>query len=265
MNILIIGAHPDDCEYRCAGSAAKWAAAGHDVKFLTATNGDAGHHELSGEALARRRAVEAQNGATRLGVQACEALPNHDGSILATLELRNDMIRQIRAWKADVVITHRPNDYHADHRYTSVAVQDAAYLVMVPNLCPEVPVLRRNPVFVYMQDEFEKPTPFSADVVVAIDDVWEAKVESLAAHESQFFEWLPWVDGAPASMPSSREDRLRVLARWLDRPLPDSVVAAIAIRYGGEAARSIAHAEAYELCEYGRQPTPAELDEMFPR
>ena len=262
MNILIVGAHPDDCEYRCAGTAAKWAAAGHAVQFVSATNGDAGHHEMSGEALAARRAVESERGAAHLGVRKCTTLNNHDGHLLANLDLRNEMIRLIRTWNADIVITHRPNDYHADHRYTSLAVQDAAYLVLVPNICTDTPPLRRNPVFMYMQDEFTKPTPFSPDVVVAIDDVWQAKVDSLAAHESQFFEWLPWVDGMLDQIPSSRSERVAGLESWLNRPPSGAIAKAISSRYDG---RPVDHVEAFELCEYGRRVTPAELDELFPR
>lgn len=262
MNILIVGAHPDDCEFRCAGAAAKWAAAGHAVQFVSVTNGDAGHHEMSGEELAARRAAEAERGAARLGVRKATTLPYHDGGLLATLEVRNDLIRLIREWNADMVITHRPNDYHADHRYTSLAVQDAAYLVLVPNICPETPPLRRNPVFVYMQDEFTKPLPFSADVAVAIDDVWPAKVESLAAHESQFFEWLPWVEGALEDVPRAPAERLAWLDAWLtSRPLEHPVVKALTARYSGSPA---VHAEAFELCEYGRRVPREELDELFP-
>src|SRR5207237_8160228 len=141
---------------RSAGPAALFAAAGHAVKFVSVTNGDVGHHLIHGAALAQRRAAEAKESARRLGIEY-EVLNNHDGELLPTLEVRRQIIRQIRQWNADVVIAPRPNDYHPDHRYTGVLVQDAAYMVVVPNVVPDVPPVRKNPVFLYQQDHFQRP------------------------------------------------------------------------------------------------------------
>jgi LmbE family N-acetylglucosaminyl deacetylase len=262
LNVIIIGAHPDDCEYRCAGTAAKWAAAGHAVKFVSVTNGDAGHHELKGEALVARRKAESEEAARRLGIAAVELLPHHDGLLEPSLAARGTVIRQIRQWRADVVVTHRPNDYHPDHRYTSQLVQDSAYMVLVPIVCPDTPPLRRNPVYLYMEDEFSKPYPFRPDVVVAIDDVWAAKIGSLDAHVSQFYEWLPWVDGRLDELPRDPSARRDWLDRQMRRALPEPVCAALAERYGSASAQC---AEAYELCEYGRQPSREQLDALLPR
>jgi LmbE family N-acetylglucosaminyl deacetylase len=263
MNVIIIGAHPDDCEYRCAGTAAKWAAAGHAVKFVSVTNGDAGHHELKGEALVSRRKAESEESARRLGIAAVELLPHHDGLLEPSLAARETVIRQIRQWRADVVVTHRPNDYHPDHRYTSQLVQDSAYMVLVPIVCPDAPVLRRNPVYLYMEDEFSKPYPFRPDVVVAIDDVWAKKVDSLDAHVSQFYEWLPWVDGRLEEVPREAHARREWLDSQMRRALSPDIRAALAARYG--AAAGALCTEAYELCEYGRQPSREELDALLPR
>jgi LmbE family N-acetylglucosaminyl deacetylase len=264
LNIIIIGAHPDDCEYRCAGTAAKWAARGDRVKFVSMTCGDAGHHEISGEKLISRRRLESEEAIRRLGVTAVENLPNHDGKLEPNLETRESVIRQIRQWTADVVVTHRPNDYHPDHRYTSQLVQDSAYIVMVPIICADVPVLRRNPVYVYMEDEFRKPYPFRPDVVVGIDETWQKKVDSMDAHVSQFYEWLPWVDGESDQVPQGAAERRSWLERKLERIPNGEARQSIDLRYGTEA-KKIQRAESYEICEYGRQPSAEEIERLFPR
>lgn len=265
LNIIAIGAHPDDCEYYFGGAGAKFAAAGHRVKFVSVTNGDAGHHRLSGEELVNRRREETAEAARRLGIADSSVLDNHDGLLEPTTENRLEIIRQIRLWNADIVLTHRPYDYHPDHRYTSLLVQDAAYMVLVPNLCPETPVLRRNPVFVYLEDEFEKPVPFAPDIAVAIDDVWPRKIDALGAHVSQFYEWLPWADWNDEPVPAQPADRQAWLSEKIRRTLGDRVRAALEQRYGTQRASNVTHAEAFELCEYGRRPSPEELDTIFPR
>ena len=207
---------------------------------------------------------ESEEGARRLGVEAVELLPHHDGLLEPSLTARETVIRQLRQWQADVVVTHRPNDYHPDHRYTSQLVQDSAYMVLVPIVCPDTPPLRRNPVYLYMEDEFTKPYPFTPDVAVAIDDVWQKKIASLDAHISQFYEWLPWVDGQLHEVPAGAEERRAWLERQLQRLPPPAVAAALSERYGADAA-GVEHAEGYELCEYGRQPSREELDKLLPR
>ena len=159
IRVIAFGAHPDDCDIRSAGTAALFAAAGHAVKFVSVTNGDVGHHLIHGAALAQRRAAEAKESARRLGIEY-EVLNNHDGELLPTLEVRRQIIRQIRQWNADIVLAPRPNDYHPDHRYTGVLVQDAAYMVVVPHLVPEAPAIHKNPVFLYYEDGFQRPNPF---------------------------------------------------------------------------------------------------------
>src|SRR5688572_23244618 len=174
VRVIVFGAHPDDAELRAAGVAAKWAAQGHHVKFVSVTNGDIGHWRMAGGPLAQRRLAEVQRAAQILGIQT-EVMDVHDGELLPSLENRRTITRLIRDWKADVVISHRPNDYHPDHRYVGVLVQDAAYMVTVPFFCPDTPYLTRNPVFLFAEDRFQKPNPFEADIVVAIDEVIEKK------------------------------------------------------------------------------------------
>src|SRR5437899_3091117 len=171
IRVIAFGAHPDDCDIRAAGTAALFAKLGHAVKFVSVTNGDAGHQTLKGAALAQRRLGEAKESARRLGIEY-EVLNNHDGELLPTLEVRQEIIRQIRRWNADIVLAPRPNDYHPDHRYTGVLVQDAAYMVVVPDVTPDTPPLRKNPVFLYFEDGFQRPQPFRPDVAISIDDLF---------------------------------------------------------------------------------------------
>ena len=262
LNIIAFGAHPDDCDLRAGGTAAKYAALGHRVRLVAVTNGDAGHQTEGGGALAARRRAEAQEAGRRIGVEYV-VLDNHDGELLPSLHVREQIIRQIRAWNADVVLAPRPNDYHPDHRYTGVLVQDAAYMVVVPNVAPDTPALRRNPVFMYFEDRFQKPSPFRPDVAVAIDDVIEKKIDMLDAHVSQMYEWLPWVDGVLEQVPKDSAARRRWLreARATEPAAP--VRAALEKWYGPQAA-GVRYAEAFELCEYGTQPDEAMIRKLFP-
>jgi LmbE family N-acetylglucosaminyl deacetylase len=263
VRILCIGAHPDDCEIEFGGTAAKLAARGDEVKFLSVTNGDAGHHEKSAAELAQVRRQEAAAAAARLGIAASEVLANHDGELLPTLEARAGVVRAIRSWKAEVVLSHRPWDYHPDHRYTGQLVQDSAYLVVVPKICPDTPPLRRNPLFLYLQDSFQLPAPFIPDIAVDIDDAWEQKMDAMDAHVSQFYEWLPWVDGVLDEVPSGQVARRNWLSERWTRPLNPCTRAALGRRYGSRA-QHIRHAETFQVCEYGRRPTPEELEDLFP-
>jgi LmbE family N-acetylglucosaminyl deacetylase len=264
LRIIAFGAHPDDCDIKFGGTAAKFAALGHQVKFVSVTNGDAGHHEMGGQPLAKRRHAETQESARRLGIAEYEVLDNHDGELMPTLEIRKDVIRRIRSWDADIVIAPRPNDYHPDHRYTGVLVQDAAYMVMVPNVAADTPPLRKNPVFFYYEDRFQKPAPFRPDVAVDIDDVWEKKIDALDAQDSQFYEWLPWVDGRLEQVPKDKKERRVWLGKQRFGSINPAARQALVEWYGPERGNRVQHSETFELCEYGRQPSKEELRTLFP-
>jgi len=264
LRVLAIGAHPDDCDIKFGGTAAKMARAGHAVKFLSVTNGDAGHQTMGGAALAKRRYLETQESARRLGIAEYEVLDNHDGELMPTLEVRRQIIRAIRKWQADIVIGPRTNDYHPDHRYTGVLIQDAAYMVVVPNIVADTPALERNPVFLYYQDSFQKPAPFRPDLVVPIDDVFDVKIRALDAHVSQFYEWLPWVDRQLDQVPKDPKARLAMLAKMRVQPIDEQVRKVLVEELGAEAAARVQHVESFELCEYGRRPKIDELRAMFP-
>jgi LmbE family N-acetylglucosaminyl deacetylase len=266
LNILAIGAHPDDCDSKFGGTAALFAKMGHNVKFLALTNGDAGHQSMGGGPLAKRRRLEAKDAAKALGIAEYEVLDNHDGELFPTLTVRLEVIRRIRNWDADIVLGLRPNDYHPDHRNAGSVVQDAAYMNIVPNVAPDTPPLKKNPVFLYMSDNFKKPYPFQKDVAVIIDDVIDTKVMGLAAHESQMFEWLPWTNGTdPATIPTSKTERLAWLkARWMNRKPDASTLEAVKKWYPNVNTSNVKQVEFFEICEYGKQPTDQEIKEMFP-
>ncbi len=262
LQIIMIGAHPDDCDIQSGGTAALFAEMGHNVKFVSVTNGDAGHHEQGGGALAKRRRDEATESGRRLGVKYV-VLDNHDGELVPSLNVRLQIIREIRKWNADVVIAPRPNDYHPDHRYTGILVQDAAYMVAVPNVAPDTPPLKKNPVFLYFQDRFQKPGPFSPDVAVDIDATFDKKISGMDAHVSQFYEWLPWIEGYLDQVPQSAEERIEWLKGWRSRPIDNATRKSLEKWYGQKAA-IVKHVEAFEICEYGKRPTDDEIRKLFP-
>ncbi len=263
LSIIMFGAHPDDCDIRSAGTAAKWIAAGHKVRFVAVTNGDAGHHEMGGGILAARRRAEAQEVGRRLGLEYV-VLDNHDGELVPSLQVREQIIAQIREVKADLVLGPRPNDYHPDHRYTGVLLQDAAFMVTVPNILTHVPALTKNPVFLYYQDNFQKPNPFSPDIVVDITDTFEKKIDALDAHVSQMYEWLPWHSGNLDQVPKDVKARREWLKKTRGSAPNATVRAALEKQYGKEAAAKVQQAEAFEICEYGRRPNAEEIKRLFP-
>ena len=270
LRIMVFGAHPDDCELKAGGVAAKWAKLGHHVKFVSTTNGDIGHAIMSGGELAKRRTREVHEAAEILGITS-HVMDNHDGELMPTLENRKAFVRLIRDWKADVVMAHRPNDYHPDHRYTGILMQDAAFMVTVSNFCPDTPHLKKNPVFLYLSDGFQKPNPFAPDMVVSIDDVIDQKVDALWTLESQIESF--WATGnfdGVVPVPKEGDARAARKREFSHRFQARSISVANDYReklielYGEEVGKRINHAEAFELCEYGRRANDAELKKLFP-
>ncbi len=263
LRLIMIGAHPDDCDMGAGGTAIIFAKMGYAVKFVSVTNGDAGHQTMKGAELATRRFAEAQEAGKRFGV-VYDVLNNHDGELLPTLDVRLQVIKKIREWDADVVFAPRPNDYHPDHRYTGVLVQDAAYMVAVPNVAPETPALKKNPVFLYFQDRFQKPNPFRPDIAIDISDVFAQKIHAMDAHESQMYEWLPWIGHYLEQVPANKKDREKWLAQKRSAEITPAVRLSLEKWYGKERAAMIKNAEAFEICEYGAQPNDEEKKRLFP-
>lgn len=269
LRIIVFGAHPDDAEFKAGGTAAKWAKLGHHVKLVSVTNGDIGHWQSAGGPLAQRRLAEVQKANAILGVTT-EVLDIHDGELMPSLENRQKIIRLIREWQADIVIAHRPWDYHPDHRYVGILVQDAAFMVTVPYVCPDVPPIKNNPLFLYSSDRFQKPYPFKADIIVSLDDVFDQKVQALHEMPSQVYEGgasgsEEFVKAVPpASDVAARKAWLR--NNWEKRQGGEAerFREALIKWYGPEKGAAVHFAEAFEICEYGRQPKPEEIKALFP-
>jgi N-acetylglucosamine malate deacetylase 1 len=266
LRLLIIGAHPDDADYHAGGLAALYRAAGHVVKLISLTDGGAGHQILRGAALTKRRKAEAAAAGAVIGA-TYDVYDNPDGALLPTLEIRTQVIRLLRSFQPDLVLTHRPNDYHPDHRYTSQLVQDAAYLVTVPAVVPDAPHLPRDPVIAYLPDHFRKPYPFQPSVVVDVGGVFDQIVDMLHCHQSQFYEWLPYNQGRLAEVPRQDRERhawlatsVRARLEELANRYRELVVAA----YGPQRGNEIRTIEAFEACEYGAPLDDAARRMLFP-
>lgn len=271
LRIMVIGAHPDDAELDAGGTAAMWAAQGHHVKFVSTTNGDIGHAREAGAQLAVRRMKEVEEADKVLGVEATEIYDIHDGELMPTLENRRMVTKSIREWKADVVIAHRPNDYHPDHRYTGILVQDAAFMVIVKSFLPSVPNLTKNPVFLYTEDGFQKPNPMDPDVVVSIDQVIDQKIEALWKLESQIESYWATRDfESVIPVPSKGPERAKRKAQLAESMKRRYANVANRFRsqliklYGVDKGTAVKYAEAFELCEYGTRPSEERLMELFP-
>jgi LmbE family N-acetylglucosaminyl deacetylase len=252
LRLLILGAHPDDAEFHAGGLILQYTRAGHVVKLVSATDGGAGHQTLSGPALTEIRSREAQSAAAGVGATA-ELWPFPDGRLEPTLELRERVIREIRTFRPDLVLTHRTCDYHPDHRAIGQAVQDASYLVTVPSICRDAPILRRDPVVATMNDRFTRPTPMRADVVLDVTDDLPEITRMCACHASQFFDWLPFNQQQLESVPRDATARLQWLAGQLRNHLQSYAVrfrAELVATYGPERGMAAELAEAFEISEY---------------
>ena len=268
LRYMVIGAHPDDCDFRFGGTAIKLAAQGHQILFLSMTNGCSGHHLTPGPAMTARRYAEAQAVAKLLGITyRLTDIP--DGALTADLRYREICMREIRAFKPDLIFTHRPNDYHPDHRNTGILVMDCSYLMRVPYVCPDSPPLKKSPYIFYTYDHFTFPGPFEPDMVVSIDDVMDKKILAADCHVSQVYEWLPWIGGYADEVPPESDPKGRI--QWLKTKLlgrkPEVSGKCHEIldkRYGKEKSKNYRSIEAFQLSEYGAQIGYAEMNKLFP-
>lgn len=266
LRILIIGAHPDDCEIKAGGITAMYRAAGHQVKFVSVTNGDAGHQSIPPAELAERRKQEAAAVAKLMGIEY-EILGNRDGRLMPTLEARFELIALIRRYNPDLILTHRPNDYHPDHRATSTLVCDAAYMVIVPHIVPEVPALRVNPVIAYLSDHFQRPSPFAPTIVIDVEPVLEKIMDQMECHQCQFYDWLPYTLCQENDFPTDPAERRKYLKEFYQQfngPLADRFRGLVIETYGQEHGSKIRYIEAFEPCEYGSPLTEANKKILFP-
>jgi len=266
LRLLILGAHPDDAEFHAGGLAVMYRELGHVVKMVSVTNGESGHHEIPPPQLAEIRRAEAAASAGLIGA-ASEVWDFPDGQLEPTLELRRRLIREIRAFRPDLLVTHRPNDYHPDHRAVGRAVQDSSYMVTVPHVVPEVPILPRDPVVAYMVDLFTKPYPLVGDVVIDIDGRLDTLVAMLACHASQVFEWLPFNQGVLDQVPAEQAERpgwVRRLFGQYARPRAERYRQELTAAYGPERAARVEFAEVFEISEYASPLDDSARRRLFP-
>lgn len=264
--ILFIGAHPDDADILCGGTALKLARGGHVVKFVSVTNGDTGHHILSREETARIRKGEAKASAAYAGLYEYEVMDNPCG-IEASVDNRRKVLRVIRAFAPDVVITHRTCDYHPDHRATAQLVQDCAYVCMVPHFCEDTPIPEKAPVFALSYDGFQDPRPHRADAAIEFDSVLEEKLTMMSNHASQFFEWLPWTMGRKDVCETGltdgekRQSMIGILARF--ETAANGARELLKRVHGEEAGAKIRYAETFEQSPYSRVVSPEDFQKLL--
>lgn len=254
MKFLIICAHPDDCDILFGGTAIKLTRRGDEVVFVSVTNGDTGHHLLSREETAKLRKKETISSKNTLGISDYLVL-EHPCGIEPTLEMRKEIVRLIRNYSPDIVLTHRLCDYHPDHRATAQLVIDSAYVCRVPHFCEDTKIPEKTPIFAHTYDKFVDPRPIRADAAVEIDSVFEEKLKALYCHKSQFFEWLPWIDNVDYDDKKATEDERRmVLVERMERFKTASEIGrnVLVLRYGAEAAKAITYSEVFEQSPYGR-------------
>ncbi len=284
MKILMIGAHQDDNEFRCGGLAYKYVKMGYDVRFLSLCNGCGGHHILSPEETTKVRAKESAAVAKLLGVTYDVWSDIDDCSIEVNLENRRRLIRYIREYSPDLIITHRPNDYHADHRAAGLLMQDASYMLIVPHECPDVPAMRKMPIIMYNEDSFKNPD-FQPDMVISVDDELDIKLKIADLNVSQVYEWLPFTYGTLDQVPADHEERfewlkgMNITETTTDEEILAESSTKYAVRfaktaarfrkeliekYGEEKGAKVRYAEAYELCPYGGDLSEEMKKLLFP-
>ena len=259
LRLLILGAHPDDGEFHAGGLATRYCQAGHTVKIISVTDGRAGHHLMQPNQLAEVRRREAAAAGALIGAEY-QTWDYPDGQLQPTLKVRERIIREVREFNPDLLVTHRPCDYHPDHRAVGQLVQDASYMVTVPLVCPETPILKRDPVVAYMPDLFTRPYPLVGDIVVDISDQINIIVQMLACHASQVFEFLPFNQGIADDVPTDPAARIEWLRYWytqIIRPRSDRFREILVQQYGSQRGAEIELVEAFEISEYA---TPLDAD-----
>jgi LmbE family N-acetylglucosaminyl deacetylase len=264
LKVMMVGAHPDDCDISTYAITSRMVKAGCSVCFVSMTNGNAGHQTMRGEELAAVRAKEAKASADLLGVDY-QILPFDDGRLTPSLEAREALIRLIRRFSPNVIFTNRPCDYHPDHRAAAQLVVDSSYLLGVPAICQDTPPLRFTPTILYWHDNFTDPKPFRPDYARPADQERELLFQIECCHASQFLDWLPWADDRVDLTGKSQEEREAYVRDKLNGQgeAVDELVRQCLIRqYGEEIGNRVRFAESWLVSEYGA-PVSGELRELL--
>ncbi|AJY74748.1 PIG-L deacetylase family protein [Paenibacillus beijingensis] len=266
IRVIVIAAHPDEADMYAGGTAALFAEAGHKVKFLSLTNGDCGHYELRGEELAQRRKQEALAAAKCLGIEEYEVMDTPDGTIEPTLPFRNEVIRQIRRWKADLVISFHPEGgISPDNRYTGKIVSDAVPFTTVSNYLPDEPGLTTRPLVLLMPDT-TMIHDYRPDIVIDVGRTIEKKLLACDAHATQFYESPAWHSGTLDRLPALWEDKKKhLLEGWSETFYVSlKMMPALERWYGARRAAEVRYAEPFEIARYSRSASLEEWKAYLP-
>ncbi len=260
--LLVLGAHPDDAEIHAGGLIARHAALGSAIRMVSITDGRSGHHEIPPPDLVVIRREEARASGAIVGADAV-TWDFPDGGLQADLALRAAIIREIRSFQPDLVLTHRLCDYHPDHRAVAQAVQDACYLVTVPHICADIPVMKRDPVVASMIDLFTRPQRFEPHALLDVTPELDTIVRMLACHASQVFQWLPYHDGILESLPDGEDARVEWLKQWY-LAICEKRLRHFQSELTSRMMSSARAVEAYEISEYARPLDAADRSRLFP-
>jgi LmbE family N-acetylglucosaminyl deacetylase len=260
INVIVIFAHPDEGEIYAGGISAIYSKLGHNVKFLSLTNGDAGHWSMNPDSLAKRRYNEAMEAKKILGLADYEILGNHDGKLKNSQELQKIVADRIEKWKSDIVFLYYPivtePGGHNDNMQAGLIVHDAASFIK----------MEKMPLFMYMRDYFTTGFSHIPDIAFNIEDVWDTKLLAMKAHESQVVEANPHADGILDEVLKSEAKRQEYLfynSFPFSRITPD-IRLALKKWYGSDFADRIKWTEAFEFAEIGRQINNQAVAELFP-
>jgi len=186
MNILAVGAHPDDIEIFCGGTLAKCAARGDKIFCCTATNGNIGSATLPKDEIAAIRKKEAAKAASLVGAEYI-CLDFDDELFYEDVNARIKFINMVRHCQPDVILTHNPHDYNPDHELTSKIINDIEVMLPIAKIETEEPPCPKMPVIYYF--ETEKGLGFVPTDYVDITDHFETKKQMVLCHESQK-QWM---------------------------------------------------------------------------
>lgn len=257
LRIMMIFAHPDEGEVYTGGTAALYTQLGHKVKFMSLTNGDAGHWEEKPEVLAKRRSQEAMNAKKILNLDEYEVLDYHDQGLKNTKESQSKVIRSIEAYKPDVVFTYYPaQGGHIDNMTAGYIVRDAAKDLKMEKL----------PVFFYVRDYHTSTFSYIPHIAFSIEKVWETKLAACGAHQTQVAEAIPHSMGILDEVRKDPEKQKQLIndnTYAFSKVFP-SYVYALEKWCGREAAAQVKYAEAFEIAEFGRQVNEEELVKLLP-
>jgi len=269
LRILAIGAHPDEADMYAGGTAALYARMGHAVRFVSLTCGDAGHQSMGRFALAARREKEAVLAAERLGITGYGLYDTHDGELEATLETRHRVLREIRTWRADVVISlHYAVDGHPDHRASGRATVDAVQFSTLRNVLPDVPALERSPLHLMMPD-YGSRASHRHDIVIDTGETIDSKLLACDAHATQFHEFAPYGRGFLAEVPNPsapwEAKRAYLLKHWGEfMYVQPDMQESLRQWYGESHAASVQFAETFQFSPRGGTPSPDRIRHLMP-